>query len=128
MLIITALPFFSANVSAVVVDPAITPSATIVCAYPIAREDGTPIAISEIATIMFYVGRLTGDYQDQVASAVPIPGCKLAIDVTKVLDGDYFYVMTAIDTDGRESSYSSEITLTVKRIAKPNPPTGLVWQ
>lgn len=103
------------------IDPLITPTATLSCTLPIEREDGTPIAEDEIATINFYAGTTAGDYTDTVG----MTSCSMSIDVTLLTDAPYYYVVTAVDTDGRESMYSPMYTLTVKRVKPPKAPSGL---
>ena len=107
----------------ITVDPSTEPSYTITCTQPIEREDGTPLAIGEIAENRFYVGSSSGDYTDMISNLPPT--CSLTVDATAVADGQYFYVVTAVDTDGRESTYSQEKVVTIQRVKPPKAPT---WQ
>lgn len=112
----------NANAASFSIDPDTKSTGTITCVDPISREDGTPLAIDEIATRRWYVGTSPGNYTDTAADTST---CSVVIDYSAIPDGMYYYVATVIDTDGRESMYSEEIDVTVKRVAKPNPPTGL---
>ena len=105
----------------ITVDPTIESSYTLSCTQPIAREDNTPLAFGEIAQNTFYVGTATGNYTDTIPNLPPT--CSLTVDATAVADGNYYYVVTVVDTDGRESTYSQEIVVTVKRVKPPNAPT-----
>jgi len=81
-------------------------------AAPSEREDNTGLSLSEIAGYRIYYGTETGNYQNQFevndgsaehAQIVNVPPSS----------GAYYLVMTTIDTEGRESSYSSELVITV---------------
>lgn len=107
----------------ITVDPTVDPSYTLTCTQPIEREDGTPLAIGEIAENRFYIGTAPNDYQEQISN---IPAsCSLNVDATAVADGNYYYVVTVVDTDGRESLYSTPFVVTVQRVKPPKAPT---WQ
>ena len=105
------------------VDPAQTPTWTITCTDPIEREDGTPLAVGEIATRNFFV---SPDQVSWTPAGSNTTECKQVYDLSAVADGQYYYTATAVDIDGRESVYSPDIAaLEVKRIQPPRPPTGL---
>lgn len=77
---------------------------------PSEREDGTALSLSAIAGYRIYYGVETGKYQgrieinDQSATQAKITG---------IPSGTYFAVMTTVDTNGRESSFSApEIEVT----------------
>lgn len=105
----------------VTVDPTLEPNVTINCAMPVEREDGTPLALNEIAEVRFYSGTQSGVYTNTQNSSV----CQLVVDATVLADGAYYYVVTAVDTDARESGYSVEKVVTVKRVKPPKSPTWL---
>jgi hypothetical protein len=107
----------------VTVDPTIDNSYTLSCTQPIEREDGTPLAIGEIAKNNFYVGTTPGNYTETIENLPPT--CSLTVDATAVADGSYYYVVTVVDTDGRESMYSTPFVVTVQRVKPPKAPT---WQ
>lgn len=76
---------------------------------PTQREDTTPISTSEIDTYKVYYGTTSGFYKNQ-------------IDISKIVGqtaqleefnaGTYYFAITTVDTDGRESKYSQEYTVT----------------
>ena len=106
------------------VDPLIEPTTTLNCALPTEREDGTPLVEGEISQIRFYSGNTTGDYSLPVNTTQGV--CQWVIDNTTITDGSTLYiVVTAIDTDGRESVYSPEKTHTVIAVKLPKAPTWL---
>ncbi len=97
---------------------------TISCSYPVEREDGTVLAINEIAKVSFFVEK------DGIGGFLPAgentTECKQVYDLSQVADGDYAYAVTATDTNDRVSVLSTErLTLTLKRITSPKTPTGL---
>lgn len=117
---------FQATANNVTLDPTISTQdrLTVTCEYPIEREDGTPLAVNEIAQVNFFVEK------DGVGGYVPAgentTACRQVYDMTSVPDGVYVYAVTAVDTEGRESLYSSEVvTATVKRLPNPSTPTGV---
>ena len=73
-------------------------------AAPATRVDGDPIALSEIASYTVYIGTSRGEYPYSVAVEDPTT---TAIDIPDLPTGTYYLVMTATDTQGRESGYSS---------------------
>lgn len=125
LILLLLIPF---NIYAVnlIIDPTIPGQSTLTmtCVYPIEREDGTPLAIGEIATVKFYVE------SNGVGGFVPAgsnsTACRQVYDMSAVADGVYVYVATTLDTDGRESVFSAvNLTATVKRMANPKAPTGI---
>lgn len=77
---------------------------------PVAREDGTPLLLTELGGYRVYFGTVEGYYPNRVDI-----DCE-----TGTLDGSlptaagtYYYVITAYDTDGRESTYSTVVTATI---------------
>ncbi len=77
---------------------------------PSGREDSTGLSLSEIAGYRIYYGTATGSYQNQyyVSDSIAVQA-----QITGVPLGTYYLVMTTIDTDGRESSYSPEVVVTL---------------
>ena len=77
---------------------------------PSAREDDSALSLSEIAGYRIYYGTESGDYQsklevnDSSAAQAQISG---------IGPGTYFIALTTVDTDGRESSFSTEAVVTV---------------
>jgi hypothetical protein len=76
---------------------------------PVAREDEAPISMVEIAGFRIYYGTTPGDYQ-QTIDVNDAYIDEIALDVPA---GTYYLVMTTIDVDGRESTYSEEMVLDV---------------
>ena len=77
---------------------------------PSEREDGTPISLAEIAGYRVYYGSSTGEYlykvdiTDSTANQAELSG---------LLPGTYYFVVTVLDTDGRESRFSEEVRITI---------------
>jgi hypothetical protein len=77
---------------------------------PSEREDGTGLALSEIAGYRIYYGTTAGVYQNQID--INDHTAEQA-QIAYIPVGRYYVVMTTIDTEGRESAYSSEVVVTV---------------
>ncbi len=110
------------TVHAEVIDPNITPTKTFTCTAPIARTDGTPLAINELAEIRLHVST-DGNTFTEILAGISPGICTATVDYSQVTDGDYIYALTAIDTGGRTSGNSQTVTVTVKRLAPPSPPS-----
>lgn len=125
-ILMTALITVKSHANEVTIDPSISSqdTLTISCQYPIEREDGTPIAINEIATMKFHVeANGAGGYQPAGENTA---ACLQVYDMTQVADGVYVYAVTAVDTEGRVSDLSVEtVTATVKRLPPTRSPTGV---
>jgi len=83
---------------------------------PTMREDGTALPVKQIAGYKIYYGSNSGNY----TGSLDINGAKdangqLVSDYTlnSLPHGTYYFTMTTIDTDGRESLYSNEIKVTI---------------
>ncbi len=76
---------------------------------PAEREDNSALSLSAIAGYKVYYGTTQGQYSDSVAIN---DGTAVAYTFTGLPAGTYYFVVTTIDTDGRESQYSSAVTLT----------------
>lgn len=98
------------------------PLAQMMWTAPVSREDGTAFdASTEVGEYRIYHGSTPGDYQKQIS----IAGNTLYTDLDfSQLQLPMYAVMTTVDNDGRESTYSEEIQF-VKKIFAPKPPTGL---
>lgn len=95
---------------------------TIMCEYPVEREDGTPLAINEITQINFWVTK----NGSRTAAGTNTIACQQVYDMTQVLDGSYLYTASTLDTDGRESVDTVVgVTVIIKRIAPPKSPFGM---
>ena len=77
---------------------------------PSAREDNSVLVLSEIAGFRIYYGASSGDYSntidisDHTATQAALDGLP---------SGTYFVAVTTVDVDGRESTYSAEVVITV---------------
>ena len=76
---------------------------------PSGREDSSGLSLSEIAGFRIYYGTESGSYENRhdIDDSTAV---NAQIDVSM---GTYYIVMTTIDTDGRESSYSPEVKVTI---------------
>jgi len=109
-LLLLTLLLASFNVSALTVNLSWLP--------PTERENGDALPEADIAGYnVYYTSTKSGDYINSVfVSGGNTNAYKLLMpDATK-----YFIVVTTVDTDGRESSYSKEVS---KEYAKPSKPT-----
>ena len=77
---------------------------------PSEREDDTGLSLSEITGYRIYYGTETQNYQNQFKVDDSSAEQAQIVDVPK---GTYYLVMTTIDSDGRESSYSPEVVITI---------------
>ena len=77
---------------------------------PSEREDDTGLSLSEIAGYRIYYGTEAGNYQYQF---VVNDGSAEQAQIVGAPSGIYYLVMTTIDVDGRESTYSQEVVLTI---------------
>ena len=77
---------------------------------PSEREDGTPLSLSEIAGFRIYYGNMSGSYTNRIDIT------DSSVDesfLSGVLPGLYYFAVTVIDSDGRESELSEEVSLTI---------------
>ena len=81
-----------------------SPSLTLNWQAPSENVDGSPI--SGISGYRVYYGQSTGQYD----STEDVPG-NVTSHTIELPVGQYFLVMTAIDIEGDESSYSNEVSL-----------------
>ena len=77
---------------------------------PAEREDNSTLSLSAIAGYKVYYGTTQGQYPN---SATISDGTASGYTFTDLLAGTYHFVVTTIDTEGRESLYSSEVTITI---------------
>ena len=77
---------------------------------PVEREDNTPIALSEIAGFKIYYGATPGQHPDNITIN---DGSADGYTFQNFTAGTYYFVVTTIDTDGRESQISSEVSITI---------------
>ena len=87
-----------------------TGSATLSWVAPVARADGEPLALSEIAGYIRYYGESAGHYP----SSMQIDDASsTSITITDMPFGTYYFVMTTRDTQGNESVFSEMVTKVV---------------
>ena len=88
------------------------PAAVLSWVAPAERTDNSSLSMAEISGYRIYIGDSTGNYPQHVEindayadeynlSSITLPA------------GTYYAVMTTVDTDGRESSYSQEVVFNV---------------
>ena len=75
---------------------------------------------SDLAGYKLYQSNTSGEYTDSVVS---IPAGTETVMLPDITDGEYFWVLTALDTSDNESEYSDEVTLTIDG-TPPEKPTG----
>jgi len=86
-----------------------TSNITLGWAAPTEREDNTPLALPEIAGYIIYYGTTSGQYDNNVSINSSNTTSHLFEDFAT---DTYYFVMTTLDTDGRESQQSPEIQIT----------------
>lgn len=79
------------------------PSVTISWTPPVARSDGFSLDMAEIGGYRLYRGTTSGNYTD----IVDISDRTTQQFTVALPSGAYYFVMTAYDTEGRESVFSS---------------------
>jgi len=83
-------------------------SVTLSWVPPTEREDGTPLLDNEICCYRIYWGTTPGNYINQIDIDGAVDSYS---DITEFPPNIIYLVLTTIDTDGRESMYSSELVL-----------------
>ena len=73
---------------------------------PAEREDNAPIALSEIAGYRVYFGTAQGQYPNGITID---DGSAEGHTFQDFTTGTYYFVITTIDTEGRESEFSAEV-------------------
>lgn len=77
---------------------------------PVEREDGTPIAMAEIAGYKVYYGTSQNNYTNEVDIA---DRNTMQATLKSLVAGTYYIVVTTYDMDGRESAYSQVVTTSI---------------
>ena len=80
-------------------------SSVLSLAAPSERADGSPLLPTEIAGYRIYYGTKPGVYTDKILIE---DGSVDESQLLSIPSGKYFVVVTTLDTDGRESTYSLE--------------------
>ena len=94
---------------------------------PTEREDGTALTDGEISLFKIYYGTAPGNYINNVDVIRTTPDGILPSDYQLTLPTGftYYFVVTTVDTDGRESVYSSEVFIPLEH-TRPNAPTVVI--
>ena len=108
--ITVSLPAFSIVVNGNGAAPALG-SATLEWAAPAARTDGNSLDMLELAGYTLYYGTTSGNYPNSVDINDPYT---TSVTVSDLPVGTYYFVITARDTDGRESGHSNVTTRLVQ--------------
>ena len=95
----TALPAFAIDVEAVSAG-----SATLTWSIPTERMDNTPLD-NELAGFNVYYGQASGDYSNKVV--LDNSGLTTYM-VDNLSNGQWYFIVTAFDSDGLESNPSNE--------------------
>jgi len=77
---------------------------------PSEREDNTSISLSEIASYKIYYGETKGSYNYSVTIN---NNSAQSYTFTNLPAGTFHFVLTARDTDGRESQFSPVVTVVI---------------
>jgi len=78
---------------------------------PAEREDNSPISLSEIAGFKVYYGTTQGLYPNSV---IINDGSAVGHTFTSLpMKGIYYFSVTTLDTEGRESQHSPEVVITI---------------
>lgn len=99
-----ALPAFNITVNSVAPQ---TGSATLSWTPPVARADGTALALSEINGYVVYYGTSAGNYSNSISVN---GGGSTSVTITGLPVGTYYMVVTTRDSGGRESSQSGMVS------------------
>ncbi|MFV2005019.1 MAG: fibronectin type III domain-containing protein [Gammaproteobacteria bacterium] len=103
---------FSINITNAPVAPAPGPTADVNLSWvaPSEREDNTAISLSDIAGYKIYYGTTKGNYSNSISVN---DGTATDYTFSKFSAGTYYFVITTRDVDGRESQYSSVVTIVI---------------
>lgn len=90
----------------------IIPSANIDLSWiaPVEREDNSALSLSAIAGYKVYFGTTQGQYPDSITIN---DGSAVNYTFQSFTSGTYYFVVTTIDTEGRESGFSTEVVYTI---------------
>ena len=91
-------------------DEAVLGDVTLSWVAPAEREDNSAILLSEIAGYKIHYGTTQGQYPNSVTVN---DGTAEGHTITDLSAGTYYFVVTTLDTDGRESQNSPEVTKTL---------------
>ena len=88
------------------------PPATINLSWtaPAEREDNAPISLAEISAYKIYFGTSQGQYTSNITVS---DGSATDYTFQNLASGTYYFVITTIDSEGRESQFSTEVNYTI---------------
>ena len=91
------------------------------------REDGTAFTEDQTKEYRVYYGTVTGDYQTFVSIVRPDANTVTPLNLTLTLPTGftYYFVVTTVDLEGRESLYSKEVSIPLDH-ENPKSPTGVI--
>ena len=87
-----------------------TGSVTLNWTAPVARTDGSPILMSEIAGFTVHYGTSTGSYPNRLSVD---DGSATSTTIADLQVGTYYLTVTTRDSEGRESGDSDEVAKVV---------------
>ena len=79
-------------------------------AAPAEREDNSSISLTEIAGYQVFYGQAQGQHPNSITIN---DGTAVGYTFTDLPAGTYYFVVTTVDTEGRESQLSSEVVITI---------------
>jgi hypothetical protein len=93
------------------------------CDNPTEREDGTPLALNEIANVTYYVTATDGDISNPLYTVIMTGGCTdVPVDLQQFpVKTDLYKLGTTLDTDGQLSVLSVSRSFRIEA-ANPKPP------
>ncbi len=77
---------------------------------PAAREDNNPLSLAAIAGYKIYYGITPGQYPN---STTINDASATGYTFNNFSSATYYFVVTTVDTDGRESQYSTEVVISI---------------
>jgi hypothetical protein len=78
---------------------------------PATRADGSALSLSQIAGYRIHYGTSSGKYTNSIHVNDP---SATAYTIANMQAGTYYFAVTALDTNGLESTYSSAVTTTLQ--------------
>ena len=79
-------------------------------AAPAEREDNSSISLAEIAGYQVFYGQAQGQYPSSITIN---DGTAVGYTFTDFPAGTYYFVVTTVDSEGRESQFSSEVVIAI---------------
>ncbi len=82
---------------------------------PVAREDGSVLPLAAIDRYKIYYGSSSGNYTASLnVNSVDASGTAVSdFNLAEFSQGTYYFVMTTLDSGGRESPYSNEVKVVI---------------